>query len=107
MKPIIFQEDNVFKAFKNKGEIATYRTGELPSDQEFWVKRARAGPKVGEADLFKAVRISKDNIYRLQKSFGEMPTGFTHAHEWYDRIIEMHGHIKDGWILYLNARWIE
>ncbi len=104
---MIFQVDQVREAFKKHGEIATYRPGELPDSQEFWIRPSRTGPKIGEADLFKAARVTESVLEPFEKAHREMPTGFSFAQDWYNKIGDMHGHVKPGWILYLDARWIE
>lgn len=109
MKPIIFKVDKVFKAFKEEGKIATFRKGELPDDQEFWIRRSRTGKKRGEADLVKAEYASQARLEPFEKAHKQFPTGFDLAQTWYNRVIQMYnaGHVPSGWILYLEARWIE
>lgn len=105
---MIFQVDRVREAFKEHGEIATYRPGELPDDQEFWIRPSRTGKKIGEADLYKAVRVSEVDLAPFNIAQENLGSGFSTASRWIVEVQDMYeGSVPSGWILYLDARWME
>jgi len=99
MKPIIFNVDRVFETFRDKGQIATFRTS-YPEEPQFWVRRSRTGEKQFEAELVSLTRAASHKD--LAKIWAGAPTGFESDVEWVEKIVEMHGEDFAGWILKLR-----
>lgn len=103
MKPKIFKVDKVFRAFRDKNFIATFRT-EYPEETEFWIRRSRTGEKKFEAELKALHKVNQGEENKFAELFYHKPTGFSSIREWVQAVKQMHGETPSGWILVLQKK---
>lgn len=101
MKPIIFNQENVFSHLKYEGEVATFRTS-YPDDPQLWVRRSRTGEKEFDCEVVKVEKVAKGHKRHFHEFQGDHGSGFQTAEKWIEKVKEIHGNEfenPEGWII--------